>query len=121
MSLRHRYHEYFQKHLAHLTVIKQRISTPIPQLPTVRSGPSDGVVSSIDSELDFGLDSLDPEVGSANVLAGLGITDEEYNKLIADLFNGGGTDFKSEKRPLDLDGEDLDERADKRARFEVVQ
>jgi hypothetical protein len=55
------------------------------------------------------------------VLADLGITDEEYNKLIADLFNVDGTDFESEKRPLDLDGEDLDDRASKRARFEVIQ
>jgi hypothetical protein len=60
-------------------------------------------------------------VGSANVLADLGITDEEYNKLIADLFNADGTDFESEKRPLDLDGEDLDDPASKRARFEVIQ
>jgi hypothetical protein len=102
-------------------VIKQRISTPIPQLPAVSSGPSDGVVSSIDSELDFGLDSLDPGVGSANGLADLGFTGEEYNKIIADLFNGDGTDFESEKRPLDLDGEDPDDRARKRARFEAVQ
>ncbi|KAJ7911312.1 HSF-type DNA-binding-domain-containing protein [Mycena leptocephala] len=113
--------EVLKKHLAHLTVIKQRISTPIPQLPAVSSGPSDGVVSSIDSELDFGLDSLDPGVGSANRLADLGFTDEEYNIIIADLFNGDGTDFESEKRPLDLDGEDPDDRARKRARFEAVQ
>jgi hypothetical protein len=104
-----------------LTVIKQRISTPIPQLPAVASGPGAGAVSSIESELGYCLGTLDPGVGSVNVLAGLGITDEEYKKILADLFNGNGPDFESEKRPLDLDGEDLDERASKRARFEVVQ
>jgi hypothetical protein len=101
-----------------LTVTKQRISTPFPQL-TSRVG--DGRVSSIDSELDYSLGTLNLAVGSANVLADLGITDEEYNKLIADLFNVDGTDFESEKRPLGLDGEDLDDRASKRARFEVIQ
>jgi hypothetical protein len=102
-------------------MIKQCISTPIPQLPSGASGIGDGTVSSIDSELDYSLGTLDLGVGSANVLADLGITDEEYNKLIADLFNVDGTDFESEKRPLDLDGEDLDDRASKRARFEVIQ
>ncbi|KAJ7922535.1 hypothetical protein B0H13DRAFT_2409573 [Mycena leptocephala] len=113
--------EMLEKHLAHLTVIKQCMSTPIPQLPSGASGIGDGTVSSIDSELDYSLGTLDLGVGSANVLADLGITDEEYNKLIADLFNVDGTDFESEKRPLDLDGEDLDDRASKRARFEVIQ
>jgi hypothetical protein len=126
-----------QKHLVHLTVIQQqRISTPVPQLP------ADAGSSSIESGLAYGYglgpDTLNSGDGlrlgraNVNVLASLGITDQEYDRILADLFNddGGGTDFRSEtereKRPRDLDDgededEDLNEGVGKRGRFEAVQ
>ncbi|KAJ7935771.1 hypothetical protein B0H13DRAFT_2177272 [Mycena leptocephala] len=127
--------EVLEKHLAHLTVIQQqRISTPVPQLP------ADADSSSIESGLAYGyglgLDTLNSGDGlrlgraNVNVLASLGITDQEYDRILADLFNDGGTDFRSEtereKRPRDLDdGEDedevLNEGVGKRGRFEAVQ
>ncbi|KAJ7922546.1 HSF-type DNA-binding-domain-containing protein [Mycena leptocephala] len=129
--------EVLEKHLVHLTVIQQqRISTPVPQLP------ADASSSSIESGLAYGYglgpDTLNSGDGlrlgraNVNVLASLGITDQEYDRILADLFNddGGGTDFRSEtereKRPRDLDDgededEDLNEGVGKRGRFEAVQ
>jgi hypothetical protein len=53
------------------------------------------------------------------MLAGMGITDEEYNRMLMDILGGGdGSTFESTKRQHDADEED--ERGGKRSRFEVV-
>ncbi|KAK0444188.1 HSF-type DNA-binding-domain-containing protein [Desarmillaria tabescens] len=54
--------------------------------------------------------------GRVNPLAGMGLTDEQYNMILQNIVNG--ETFVGEKRPLE---EDDDGREGKRSRFEVIE
>ncbi|KAJ7278749.1 hypothetical protein C8J57DRAFT_1502605 [Mycena rebaudengoi] len=120
--------EVLEKHLAHLTVIKQQMATSmIPRPPTAPPSNdigfgnafSGGAVSSPDNPLNYSLGSPELGGGQTNMLAGMGITDEEYNRMLMDILGGSdGSTFESTKRQHDADEED--ERGGKRSRFEVV-
>jgi hypothetical protein len=99
--------------------MKKRISPSMlsPQLHTSTSSLNDTrfELSSPERTLASTLgnpDSREPE----NLFTSLGITNEEYNKILTDFFSGDGTNFEAEKRPLDLNGEDPEERVGKRGR-----
>jgi hypothetical protein len=80
-----------------------------------RNGFSGGAVSLSDSPLNYGLSSG----GGTNLLAGMGITNEEYNRMFMDILgDGNGSTFESTKRQRDAD--EGDERGGKRSRFEVL-
>ncbi|KAJ7711224.1 SKN7, two-component response regulator [Mycena olivaceomarginata] len=115
--------EMLEKHLAHLTVIKQMVTFMIPRPPSAPpsndmgfgNGFSGGAVSLPDSTLNYGLSSG----GGTNLLAGMGITNEEYNRMFMDILgDGNGSTFESTKRQRDAD--EGDERGGKRSRFEVL-
>ncbi|KAJ7128442.1 HSF-type DNA-binding-domain-containing protein [Mycena epipterygia] len=121
--------DMLEKHLTHLTMIQQKMSTSmhIPRPLTGTPPLSDArFQSSIQSDtvsspelMSYGLSSLDADNGWINVLAGMGLTDEQYNIILAAIVNG--EDFSlSEKRPLDL-SEEPDGREDKRSRVEVIE
>ncbi|KAF8191532.1 HSF-type DNA-binding-domain-containing protein [Mycena galopus ATCC 62051] len=130
--------DMLEKHLTHLTVIKEKMSTSmrisrpptgIPPLndagfesalqagaastPTGSSSPGSML-------LTYGLGSPDPSDGRINVLAGMGLSDEQYNIMLAGIVSGDGFNF-GEKRSRDLDEVDSEGRDGKRSRFEVVE
>ncbi|KAJ7128378.1 HSF-type DNA-binding-domain-containing protein [Mycena epipterygia] len=121
--------DMLEKHLTHLTMIQQKMSTSmrIPR-PLTGTPPLSAArfQSSIQSDtvpspelMGYGLSSLDADNGWINVLAGMGLTDEQYNIILAAIVNG--EDFSlSEKRALDL-SEEPDGREDKRSRVEVIE
>ncbi|KAJ6481375.1 HSF-type DNA-binding-domain-containing protein [Mycena vulgaris] len=96
-----------EKHLTHLTVIKKKI--------TLQAG-----TASSPEIMDYGLTSSDADDRCLDVLAGMGLTDEQYNIMVAGIVNGEYFNF-SEKRSLDLSEEEPDRREGKRRRFEVVE
>ncbi|KAJ6500673.1 HSF-type DNA-binding-domain-containing protein [Mycena sanguinolenta] len=130
--------DMLEKHLTHLTVIKEKMSssmritrppTGIPPLndagfesalqagaASTPSGPS----SPGNMLMNYGLGSPDPGDGRINVLAGMGLSDEQYNVMLAGIVSGDAFNF-GEKRPRDLDEVDPDGRDGKRSRFEVVE
>ncbi|KAF8144231.1 hypothetical protein K438DRAFT_1736047 [Mycena galopus ATCC 62051] len=120
--------DVLEKHLAHLTVIKQQMATSmIPRPPTAPPSNdmgfgnafSGGAVSSPDSPLNYGLASSELGDGQIDMLAGMGITDEEYNRMLMDILGGSDeSTFELTKRQRDADEED--ERGRKRSRFEVA-
>ncbi|KAJ7491143.1 HSF-type DNA-binding-domain-containing protein [Mycena latifolia] len=125
--------DMLEKHLTHLTVLKQKMSTSmrVPRPPTGIPPLNDGgfesalqagatSASSDNALMGYGLGSPDAGDGRINVLAGMGLSDEQYNIMLAGIVNGDGFNF-SEKRPLDLNAEDPDGREGKRSRFEVVE
>ncbi|KAJ7118878.1 HSF-type DNA-binding-domain-containing protein [Mycena epipterygia] len=119
--------DMLEKHLTHLTVIKQKMTTSM-RIPRGPSGPplnDTGFEGALQAGADnammgYGLGGPDAD-GRINVLAGMGLTDEQYNIMLAGIVNGDGFSF-GEKRNLDLDeSEDSDGREGKRSRFEVVE
>jgi len=86
--------EVLEKHLAHLKVIKQ------PSSPLLRNLPM-GTTSLLD---------VGPESASA-------VSSLERAEISSDV---GSNVFESAKRPLDLAGENPDERAGKRSRFGYI-
>ncbi|KAJ7611649.1 HSF-type DNA-binding-domain-containing protein [Roridomyces roridus] len=125
--------DMLEKHLTHLTVIKQKIgsSMRITRPPTggpplndagFESALQAGAASSSDGSLmGYGLGSPDEGDGRINVLAGMGLTDEQYNAMLAGIVNGEGFNFgSSEKRLRDPDDHG-DGREEKRSRFEVIE
>ncbi|KAJ7771511.1 HSF-type DNA-binding-domain-containing protein [Mycena metata] len=129
--------DMLEKHLTHLTVIKEKMSTSmrIPRQPSgipplndagfesalqAGAASSSGGSSSPGSALmGYGLGGPDVGDGRINVLAGMGLSDEQYNIMLAGIVSGDGFNF-GEKRTRDDDG-DPDGRDGKRSRFEVVQ
>ncbi|KAJ7221632.1 HSF-type DNA-binding-domain-containing protein, partial [Mycena pura] len=112
--------EMLEKHLTHLTVIKEKIA--------LQAGATSASTSSPDGSsllgYGFGLGSPDPNDRRINVLAGMGLSDEEYNIMLAGIVNGDGLGFGAgtEKRALILGEGDPDGRdGTKRGRFEVVE
>ncbi|KAJ6566931.1 hypothetical protein B0H19DRAFT_1138898 [Mycena capillaripes] len=115
--------DMLEKHLAHLTVIRQQMATTMMPHPPTAPPPNEegfanafsgGGVSSPDSTLNYGLSSD----GGTTLLASMGIiTTEEYNKMLLDILGTDGSTFESTKRQCDVDGEDGDERGGKRSRF----
>ncbi|KAJ7460870.1 HSF-type DNA-binding-domain-containing protein [Mycena galericulata] len=124
--------DMLEKHLTHLTTIKQkigtsmRISRPLTGTPPLNdagfeSALQAGAASSQDNSLmGYGLGGPDGGDGRINVLAGMGLTDEQYNVMLAGIVNGDGFNFSSEKRSRDPD-EEPDGRDGKRSRFEVIE
>ncbi|KAL1761223.1 HSF-type DNA-binding-domain-containing protein [Schizophyllum commune] len=102
--------DMLEKHLMHLKVIQQ-MSRALPQ--TV----------SENADINFGLGSWDDD-GKINPLAGMGLTDEQYNAMLQNIVNGdalaGDGGFGSgDKRGRE---EDNDGGPDgKRPRFEVIE
>ncbi|KAJ7063612.1 HSF-type DNA-binding-domain-containing protein [Mycena amicta] len=131
--------EMLEKHLVHLTVIKEKMSTStrIPRQPSgipplndagfesaLQAGAASLSSSSSPSLTNYnlGLGSPDVNDGRINVLAGMGLSDEQYNIMLAGIVNGDGLGFTSgEKRALDLSDGDPDGPEGKRSRFEVVE
>jgi hypothetical protein len=76
--------------------------------------------ASPDSPLSYGLGG--PELGDeqANMLMGIGIKDEEYNRMLMDILGADVSTFDSMKRQHDVDEEGGDECRGKRSRFEVL-
>ncbi|KAJ6620336.1 HSF-type DNA-binding-domain-containing protein [Mycena sp. CBHHK59/15] len=123
--------DMLEKHLTHLTVIKQRMTTtPIPRAPMGVPPLNDaGFESALQAGaaslspqtalMGYGLGSPDDGEGRINVLAGMGLTDEQYNVMLAGIVNGEGFNF-GEKRSLDFDDEN-NGRSGKRSRFEVIE
>lgn len=70
--------------------------------------------------MGYGLGNPDSGDGRINVLAGMGLSDEQYNIMLAGIVGGDGFNF-GEKRTRDLDEVDPDGRDGKRSRFEVVE
>ncbi len=92
-----------EKHLSGLREIG-RASTSIPRQLT--PGSNNEIIS-------YGVAE---DSGRVNPLAGMGLTDEQYNTILQNIV---GTDsFNGEKRGLD---DDDDGRSGKRGRFEVVE
>ncbi|KAJ7684485.1 hypothetical protein DFH06DRAFT_8507 [Mycena polygramma] len=129
--------DMLEKHLTHLTVIKEKMSTSmrIPRAPSgipplndagfesaLQAGAaSTSTGSSPGSTLmGYGLGSPDIGDGRINVLAGMGLSDEQYNIMLAGIVSGDGFSF-GEKRNRDLEDVDPDGRDGKRSRFEVVE
>ncbi|KAJ7253384.1 HSF-type DNA-binding-domain-containing protein [Mycena haematopus] len=130
--------DMLEKHLTHLTVIKEKMSTsmritrPPTGIPPLNdagfesalqagaASTSPGSSSPGSMLLSYGLGSPDPGDGRINVLAGMGLSDEQYNIMLAGIVNGDGFNF-GEKRARDLDEVDPDGRDGKRSRFEVVE
>ncbi|KAF7294641.1 Response regulatory domain-containing protein [Mycena indigotica] len=132
--------EMLEKHLVHLTVIKEKMSTSvrIPRQPSgipplndagfegaLQAGAASMSSSSSSPSLtnyNFGLSSPELNDGRINVLAGMGLSDEQYNIMLAGIVNGDGITFgSSEKRSLELGDGDPDGPEGKRSRFEVVE
>ncbi|KAF7298508.1 Response regulatory domain-containing protein [Mycena kentingensis (nom. inval.)] len=139
--------EMLEKHLTHLTVIKEKMSTTtrIPRQPSgipplndagfegalqagaaslaSGSGSSNSSVSPSLGSYNFGLGSPDVNDGRINVLAGMGLSDDQYNIMLAGIVNGEGLSFgvTGEKRALDLGDGDVEGPQGKRSRFEVVE
>ncbi|KAJ7090415.1 HSF-type DNA-binding-domain-containing protein [Mycena belliarum] len=130
--------DMLEKHLTHLTVIKQKMSTSmrVPRPPTgipplndagfdsaLQAGAASG--SSSDSALmGYGLGSPSATDGDGriNVLAGMGLSDEQYNVMLAGIVNGDAFSFAPpEKRALERDEDDPNGREGKRSRFEVIE
>ncbi|KAJ6502966.1 HSF-type DNA-binding-domain-containing protein [Mycena vulgaris] len=119
-----------EKHLTHLTVIKKKMSTsmrisrPPTGIPSFNdAGPESTLQAGTASSpeiMDYGLTSSDADDRCLDVLAGMGLTDEQYNIMVAGIVNGEYFNF-SEKRSLDLSEEEPDRREGKRRRFEVVE
>ncbi|KAJ7778674.1 HSF-type DNA-binding-domain-containing protein [Mycena maculata] len=121
--------DMLEKHLTHLTVIKQqmRIGRPPSGIPPLNDAGFEnalqaGAASSIDNNalMGYGLGSPDAGDGRINVLAGMGLTDEQYNVMLAGIVNGEGFSFGG-KRTRDQEEEGLEGRDGKRSRFEVVE
>ncbi|KAJ7042112.1 HSF-type DNA-binding-domain-containing protein [Mycena alexandri] len=132
--------DMLEKHLTHLTVIKEKMSTSmrIPRQPSgipplndagfesalqAGAASSSGASSSPGSTLmEYGLGSPDAGDGRINVLAGMGLSDEQYNIMLAGIVAGDGFNF-GEKRTRDSmdEGDHPDGRDGKRSRFEVVE
>ncbi|KAJ7671004.1 HSF-type DNA-binding-domain-containing protein [Mycena rosella] len=124
--------DMLEKHLTHLTVIKQKMSTSMrvprqPGIPPLNDVGFDSALqagassaSSDNALMGYGLGSPDAGDGRINVLAGMGLSDEQYNIMLAGIVNGDAFNF-GEKRSLDLDEVDSDGREGKRGRFEVVE
>ncbi|KAJ7744923.1 hypothetical protein B0H16DRAFT_1559474 [Mycena metata] len=120
--------DMLEKHLSHLTVIKQQMATFMIPYPPTAPPPNEiefgnafttGAVSSLDNALNYGLGNPQLGDGQTIMLAGIGITDEEYNRLLMEILGGGdGSTFESTKRQRDADEEN--ERGGKRNRFEVL-
>ncbi|KAJ6546882.1 HSF-type DNA-binding-domain-containing protein [Mycena capillaripes] len=130
--------DMLEKHLTHLTVIKEKMSgsmrisrapTGIPPLndagfeSALQAGAastSAGSSSPGSALMGYGLGSPDIGDGRINVLAGMGLSDEQYNIMLAGIVSGDGFNF-GEKRSRTLDEVDSDGRDGKRSRFEVVE
>ncbi|KAK7035843.1 response regulatory domain-containing protein [Favolaschia claudopus] len=129
--------DMLEKHLQHLTVIKEKMSTTmrIPRQPTGIPPLND---AGFESALQAGAASSSPgsstrepcswatasaarhsDGGRINVLAGMGLSDEQYNVMLASIVSGDGFNF-GEKRTRD-DEVDTDSRDNKRSRFEVIE
>ena len=123
-----------QKHLRHLKVIQQMAQIPrsvgIPPLSDSAFEQALAVGASNNSLMAAGgSDEID---GRINPLAGMGLTDEQYNMILQTMVNGdtfpgvhlppdaadGGPSVNGVKRGLE---EDEDGREGKRGRFEVVE
>lgn len=93
-----------EKHLMHLKVIQEMASARVSRpLGGGDVGPYTGN-GEVDSE------------GRVNPLAGMGLTDEQYNLILQNIVNEGT--FNGEKRALE---DDDDGRDGKRGRFEVIE
>jgi len=95
------------------------------------SNPSASLVANAPSPFNFSFGFNDPDDGRINPLAGMGLTDEQYNMILQNIVNGDGFmgvmegvsagDMvgAGEKRSLEDPSEDG--RDGKRSRFEVVE
>ncbi len=96
-----------EKHLMHLKVIQEMASARVSRpLGGGEVGPytGNGNGGEVDNE------------GRVNPLAGMGLTDEQYNMILQNIVNG--ETFVGEKRALE---DDDDGRDGKRGRFEVIE
>ncbi|KAJ7246894.1 HSF-type DNA-binding-domain-containing protein [Mycena haematopus] len=121
-----------EKHLAHLTLIRQQISTTSPQPSVSSESPplfnNTPMVSSPDSDLGYGPTSPNTAADDRrNIFAGMGIADEDYDRLFADIFSADTavSSSGSAKRPLELgldaeDSEQAEQRVGKRRRFQHI-
>lgn len=73
----------------------------------------------VGSAFDRGYGNTDGE-GGINVLAGMGLTDEQYNVMLAGIVSGDGFNF-GEKRSREQIDEEGGGRDGKRSRFEVIE
>ncbi|KAF9001020.1 CheY-like superfamily [Cyathus striatus] len=130
--------EMLEKHLMHLKVFQQmsRVSRPIGIPPLNDAGFEQALTTNAANALvpsgvapssgSFGFGASDDE-GRINPLAGMGLTDEQYNMILQNIVNGEGfmggmtgiegMSSGAEKRPLD---DSSDSRDSKRSRFEIV-
>lgn len=96
---------FIQKHLTHLKIIQQ-MSRAIPRPPSTAN--------------QFDLTPYDD--GRINPLAGMGLSDEQYNMILQNIVNGetfgGDVNGGGMKRELE---DSSDDRNTKRSRFEVVE
>ncbi|KAJ7272952.1 HSF-type DNA-binding-domain-containing protein, partial [Mycena rebaudengoi] len=116
--------DMLEKHLTHLTVIKQKMSTRVPRapmgVPPLNDAGFEGALQAgVGSAFDRGYGNTDGE-GGINVLAGMGLTDEQYNVMLAGIVSGDGFNF-GEKRSREQIDEEGGGRDGKRSRFEVIE
>ncbi|TRM61360.1 HSF-type DNA-binding-domain-containing protein [Schizophyllum amplum] len=102
--------DMLEKHLMHLKVIQQ-MSRSLPQ------------AVSENADIGFGLGGWEDD-GKINPLAGMGLTDEQYNAMLqnivnGDAFAGDGLLSGGDKRGREEDGDGGPDG--KRARFEVIE
>lgn len=77
--------------------------------------------------MSFNFGFADPDDSRINPLAGMGLTDEQYNMILQNIVGGDGfmnvmdgvMEGTAEKRPLEDPSEDG--RDGKRSRFEVIE
>ncbi|TFK33858.1 hypothetical protein BDQ12DRAFT_669888 [Crucibulum laeve] len=137
--------DMLEKHLMHLKVIQQmgRVPRPLGVPPLNDAGFEQAITSGAaasgalipqamqSTNNSYGItDGMENEGGRINPLAGMGLTDEQYNQILQNIVNGesfmGGMGLEgmgtnisgSEKRPLD---DPSDGRDSKRSRFEVIE
>lgn len=135
-----------QKHLMHLKVIQQMSRLQVPRsigIPPLSDPSFDDALNSqaallMNSSNSNSLVPMSPGGGSPmgyddgriNPLAGMGLTDEQYNMILQNIVNGetftginmsmdGSGPSTGDKRSLDE--EDDDGRDGKRSRFEVIE
>ncbi|KAJ7436754.1 hypothetical protein B0H11DRAFT_2255827 [Mycena galericulata] len=96
------------KHLTHLTVIRQQMSSSSMCFSPFATG-----IPSPDSSLDYGLGSPDRGDGSISPLVDLGLDDDPYNDILSNIMTSNEFSLKRERA---LDEEDPGGHECKRAR-----
>ncbi|KAJ7676506.1 hypothetical protein DFH06DRAFT_1168354 [Mycena polygramma] len=117
--------DMLEKHLTHLTVMNEQMSlmrnVPSPLgLPPLNDAGFDGALQRGAASWFDSRDNNSPDEDQRmNLLAGMGVSDEQYNFMLSDMLSTDGFDLGA-KRPRDGGEGDLDGHDSKRSRFEEL-